>query len=84
VGALYLVFYLDIETMCVPLFIAIDELEKVSHRREHAFANMVSINLCQMLLSKHNNSRGKQTNLGNFSASRRTTSIPSRARAADA
>lgn len=33
--------YLDIETMGVPLFISINELEIIAHGREHAFTNVV-------------------------------------------
>lgn len=34
--------FLDIKPMGIPLFVGIDELEKVSHRGKHAFANVIS------------------------------------------
>lgn len=69
--------------MGIPLFVGVNELQKVSHRRKHAFTDVVF----GPYVSTSETSRVQtlialevlEAYLGNFSASRRITSIPSRA-----
>lgn len=85
---------LDVETVSIPLVVRVDELEKVSHGREHAFTDMVpakqkgvaqlDVPLTVLMLCYQLGDAKCATYLGNLSASRSTTSMPSRARAEEA
>lgn len=74
--------------MAIPLFVGVDELQKVSHRRKHAFTDVVSGSYVStpetLSLQTFIALDVLEAYLGNFSDSRRTTSIPSRASADEA
>jgi hypothetical protein len=84
-----LITYLDTESVRIELLIAVNELQEVAHRREHALSDVISTvkvsDRCenretrQLKAVKH-----KKTNRGKLSASSKTTLMPSRARAEEA